>query len=198
MTIEIRRLNPGEYSLLVPELVDIYIAAMQYNPSLRDQRIRVWRSEVRWPGFTAIAAISAEQVVGVAYGFLGSRDRWWDRQLQRSMRGSGGITKEHEAILKSYFEVAEIHVLPARQGEGIGATLLTELLRLVPAEWALLSTPEVPGEANNAFSLYRKYGFADIARGFLYPGDDRPFAILGRPLPLQATTTPGLESSSYE
>lgn len=198
VTVEIRRLSPGEYSLLVPELVDIYIAAMGYSPAIRDQRIRVWRSEVRWPGFTAIAAISADHVVGVAYGFLGSRDRWWDRQLQRSMRGSGGITEEHQAILNSYFEVAEIHVLPERQGQGIGATLLTELLQLVPAEWALLSTPEVPGEANNAFSLYRKYGFTDIAREFLYPGDNRPFAILGRPLPLQTPAAPGVESSSHE
>ena len=99
-----------------------------------------------------------------------------------------GISEQRQQILNSYFEIAEIHVSPARQGHGIGAALLTELLHLAPAEWALLSTPEVNGEANNAFGLYRKFGFTDIARDYLYPGDHRPFAILGRRLPLSPET----------
>ncbi|WP_350354543.1 GNAT family N-acetyltransferase [Corynebacterium aquatimens] len=98
--------------------------------------------------------------------------------------GKRGITPRRREILNSYFEVAEIHVLPGHQGRGIGAKLLTELLKLAPAEWALLSTPEIDGEANGAFGLYRKYGFEDLARNFMYPGDPRPFAILGRRLPL--------------
>ncbi|GAA1178708.1 N-acetyltransferase [Corynebacterium glaucum] len=184
MTVEIRRLSPAEFTMLAPDLVDIYLEAMGYDPSIRQQRINVWRREIMWEGFTAIAAEEQENVVGVAYGFLGTRERWWDRQLLRSMRQSGGITEQRQQILNSYFEIAEIHVSSSRQGHGIGAALLTELLRLAPAEWALLSTPEVDGEANSAFGLYRKFGFTDIARDYLYPGDHRPFAILGRPLPL--------------
>lgn len=170
--------------MLVPTLVDIYMEAMEYSPQIRQQRIRVWRGEVRWPGFTAIAAVEGDEVIGVAYGFLGARERWWDRQLVRSMAENGGVTPERQQMLDSYFEIAEIHVLPAHQGRGIGTLLLTELLHLAPADWALLSTPEVKDEANNAFGLYRKYGFEDVARNFLYPGDHRPFAILGRRLPL--------------
>ena len=184
MPVEIRRLTPGEFTLLVPQLVDIYLAAMEYNPQIRDQRIRVWKDEVTWPGFTAVAAVDGDEVVGVAYGFLGSRERWWDRQLVLAMRGSGQLTEQHRAILDSYFEVTEVHVAPGRQGAGIGAALLQELLRNASAEWALLSTPEVDNEANHAFHLYRRFGFTDIARGYRYPGDHRPFAILGRPLPL--------------
>ncbi|UIZ91585.1 GNAT family N-acetyltransferase [Corynebacterium sp. CNCTC7651] len=184
MSVEIRRLSAGEYSMLVPTLVDIYMAAMEYDPAIREQRVRIWRGEVSWPGFTAIAAIEGGDVIGVAYGFIGSRERWWDRQLMRSMEENGGITPRRREILNSYFEVAEIHVLPGHQGRGIGAKLLTELLKLAPAEWALLSTPEIDGEANGAFGLYRKYGFEDLARNFMYPGDPRPFAILGRRLPL--------------
>lgn len=184
MSVDIRRLSPAEFSMLAPDLVDIYLEAMGYDPSIRRQRVNVWRHEIMWEGFTSIAAVDNEQVVGVAYGFLGTRERWWDRQLVRSMRESGGITPERQRILDNYFEIAEIHVSPSRQGCGIGAALLTELLWLVPADWALLSTPEVVGEANNAFGLYRKFGFIDIARDFLYPGDHRPFAILGRQLPI--------------
>lgn len=164
--------------MLVPALVDIYIEAMGYSPTIRPQRLRVWRGEVRWPGFTAIAAAEDDALVGVAYGFLGARERWWDRQLVRGMQRRGGPTPEEQDMLNSYFEVAEVHVKPGHQGKGIGSALLKELLRGVPAKWALLSTPEVRGEANNAFSVYRKFGFADVVRDFLYDGDARPFAIL--------------------
>ena len=71
-----------------------------------------------------------------------------------------------------------MYLAPSRQSEGIGAQLLAALLREVTARWALLSTPEVAGEANNAFGLYRKFGFTDVARDFFYEGDGRPFAIL--------------------
>lgn len=164
--------------MLVPTLVDIYMDAMQYSPAIRQQRVRVWRGEVAWPGFTAVAAIDGDTVVGVAYGFIGARERWWDRQLVKALRERGGLKAQHAAMLADYFEVAEVHVSPACQGKGIGTHLLRELLRGVPARWALLSTPEVEGEANNAFSLYRKFGFTDLVRNFYYDGDARPFAIL--------------------
>ena len=87
-------------------------------------------------------------------------------------------------MLRSYFEVAEVHGLPRMQGHGLGRQLLTELLWNAPGKWALLSTPEVPNESNRAFSLYRSMGFTDVIRQYRYPGDERPFAILKLPLPL--------------
>jgi ribosomal protein S18 acetylase RimI-like enzyme len=48
----------------------------------------------------------------------------------------------------------------------------------------LLSTPEINGEANRAWRLYRRLGFIDIIRGYHFAGDPRAFAILGRALPL--------------
>lgn len=165
--------------MLAPQLVDIYLEAMEYSPAIRSQRIKVWRGEVLWSGFTAVAAIHQGSIVGVAYGFIGARERWWDRQLIRAMRQRGGPTAEDKEILRDYFEVAEVHVLPAVQGNGIGSQLLELLLKLAPTRWALLSTPEVDRENNNAFRVYRKFGFTDVARDFLYDGDTRPFAILG-------------------
>ena len=185
MSVRIRRLSPGEFSILAPALVGIYISAMGYDPQINSQRIDAWRRDAATPGFTALAAVDGDTVVGGCYGFLGARERWWDKQLVRAMKENGGVDTRQQDILNSYFEVAEIHVDPSQQGGGIGAALLTELLRLAPAKWALLSTPEVEGEANNAFGLYRKFGFEDVARDFYYPGDSRPFAILGRTLPLQ-------------
>jgi ribosomal protein S18 acetylase RimI-like enzyme len=50
----------------------------------------------------------------------------------------------------------------------------------------LLSTPE--GE-NRAWRLYRRLGFIDLARNHLFPGDHRPFGVLGAPLPFAADNT---------
>lgn len=179
--IEIQRLTKAEFSFLVPRLVDIYMEAMQYPRTMRAQRLRVWRSEVAWPGFAAVAAIAGNEVLGVAYGFLGARERWWDKQLVKALtqqRPDEVLTEDDHAMLNNYFEIAEVHVDPRHQGHGIGAAMLRELLATTTARWAILSTPEVDGEANNAFGLYRKFGFHDVARDFYYGSDPRPFAIL--------------------
>jgi hypothetical protein len=45
----------------------------------------------------------------------------------------------------------------------------------------LLSTPDID---TRAFRLYRHVGFVDLRRHYLFPGDVRPFAVLGARLPL--------------
>ena len=55
----------------------------------------------------------------------------------------------------------------------------------------LLSTPEVPGEDNRAWQLYRRMGFEDVLRRFTFLGDSRRFAVLGRGLPLSGPGRPG-------
>lgn len=183
VNVSIRRLSPSEFALIAPRLVDIYISAMGYDPAVREQRLRSWRHDMIRPGFTGIIAATPNEAIGVAYGFLGTRETWWDRQVRR---GVALASSEHEAdqLMQDYFEVAEIHVSPAAQGMGIGRKLLTELLWNIPARTALLSTPEVENEANNAFGLYRSMGFTDVLRHFYFDGDNRHFAVLGHPLPL--------------
>lgn len=184
MTIQLRRLAPREFSLIAPQLVDIYLTAMDYPRDMFDRRLHGWRVDSLQPGFTAVIAESEAGPVGVAYGFLGHSDTWWDKQLQRGFALAGGPTAEQVAMLRNYFELAEIHVHPSMQGKGLGRHLLDALAWNLPASNILLSTPEVPGEANGAFGLYRSAGFFDVLRNYYYPGDPRPFAILGARLPL--------------
>ncbi|MGH3545926.1 MAG: GNAT family N-acetyltransferase, partial [Mycobacteriales bacterium] len=89
--------------------------------------------------------------------------------------------------LADCFEVVELHVHPDAQGGGIGGRQLATLLREVPARTVVLSTPEQPvGQApSRAWRLYRRSGFVDVVRGMHFPGDERPFAVLGRTLPLE-------------
>ena len=66
----------------------------------------------------------------------------------------------------------------------LGEALVRRLLTDRRESHVLLSTPEINGESNRAWRLYRRLGFADIIRGYHFAGDPRPFAILGRTLPL--------------
>ncbi len=170
--------------MLAPPLVDIYIAAMGYSPTMRANRIKAWKADIMRPGFTAVIAEDEYGIGGVAYGFIGSPDTWWDQQLRRGFAEAGGATQEQLEILHNYFELAEIHVAPNLQGHGLGLALIKELAWNAPASYLLLSTPEVPDEANAAFQLYRKVGFFDVLRELEYPADSRAFAILAARLPL--------------
>ena len=80
--------------------------------------------------------------------------------------------------------MTELHVSPGLQGRGIGATLVRTFLADRPESTVLLSTPEVDGEDNGAWRLYRSLGFTDVLRSYRFQGDARPFAVLARSLPL--------------
>jgi ribosomal protein S18 acetylase RimI-like enzyme len=63
--------------------------------------------------------------------------------------------------------------------------MLRALLTDVPSARVLLSTPEYGTAApGRAWRLYRRAGFQDVLRQHRFTGDARPFAVLGRPLPL--------------
>lgn len=141
-------------------------------------------------GFGAVCALLDDRVVGVAYGFRGDQDHWWQHQLRRGLRNIGGPTAADIEILRNYFEIAEVHVMPGHQGLGIGRKMVLELLAGCTAGNTVLSTPEVEEEANYAFGLYRSLGFQDLLRNFHFDGDDRAFAVLHTPLPLKGQGNP--------
>jgi len=66
---------------------------------------------------------------------------------------------------------------------------------MADGETVLLSTPEADEQASRAWRLYRRFGFTDVLRDFIFPGDERAFAILGRELPVverPAEDAPGI------
>ncbi len=64
--------------------------------------------------------------------------------------------------MTSYFELTELHIHPHAQGRGLGEALTRRLLGDRGEAHVLLSTPEINGEANRAWRLYRRLGFTDI------------------------------------
>jgi len=121
---------------------------------------------------------------GIAYGYRGAPGQWWQQQVQRGLRHCGLPHTEVDRLMSDYFELTELHIHPAAQGRGLGEALARRLLSDRAESRVLLSTPEMAGQPNRAWRLYRRLGFADLIRGYHFSGDPRAFAILGRALPL--------------
>jgi ribosomal protein S18 acetylase RimI-like enzyme len=160
------------------EAMRVYAAAMNYTPMVGEQRGAFAAGHSRYADFQCRVALDGNQVVGIAYGYGSRPGQWWHDSVRRAVP-----THLCGEWLSDAFELSELHVLPTYQGMGIGRGLLQSLVANAPFRTVLLSTPEGP---TRAFALYRRLGFADLARDYLFAGDNRPFAVLGARLPLAA------------
>lgn len=178
-------LSPAEFRARLPEALDIYVSAMRYPPGTADQRAPMWLTHMLRDGWRSRCALDAEgRLAGLAYGYRGLPGQWWHEQVRKGLaedRGRNPGASRPADWLTDYFELTELHVRPQSQGNGIGEDLLRMLLADVPQPRVLLSTPEGP---TRAWRLYRRLGFEDVLRDYHFAGDPRPFAILGRTLPL--------------
>lgn len=172
-----------QFAARVDEAMQIYVQAMQYPQHAGAQRAVTARRHTRNDGFECRAAITDDGVfAGFGYGYTTMPGQWWHDLVRRAM--SPPMAAEW---LADSFELSELHVLPAYQGCGIGRELLLQLAASIPHRAVLLSTPDAD---TRAFRMYRGLGFVDLARHYLFPGDTRPFAVLGATLPLTAARTP--------
>lgn len=172
----------------------VYVAAMDYPRGTEHHRAPMWTEHTHRVGWQAVAAVVPEDngdfdlrsspLVAIAYGYRGGPHQWWQQQVHAGMRRAGWPEPAAQRLLSDYFELTELHVHPSAQGRGIGGILLERLLRDRPERSVLLSTPEVYAEDNRAWRLYRRMGFGDVLRNFVFAGDTRRFGILGRSLPL--------------
>jgi ribosomal protein S18 acetylase RimI-like enzyme len=177
----------------------VYVDAMRYPRGTEQQRASMWIEHTHRDGWKAVAAVetpaepqrshdeidfASAPMLGVAYGYCGAPDQWWQQQVVQGMQRGGADNSAISDLMGSYFELTELHIHPSAQGRGLGEALLRRLLAGRREANVLLSTPEINGESNRAWRLYRRLGFTDVIRGYRFSGDPRPFAILGRPLPL--------------
>ena len=192
-------LPPLDMQRRLSDALGVYVDAMRYPPGTENQRAAMWLEHTRRHGWQAVAAVEVDAPVGaapsaselndapllgVAYGYCGAPDQWWQQQVVVGLQRGGFPSPEIARLMASYFELTELHILPRAQGRGLGEALARRLLADRGEANVLLSTPEINGEANRAWRLYRRLGFTDIIRGYHFSGDPRAFAILGRKLPL--------------
>jgi len=183
------QLGPGDLADRLTEALDVYVAAMGYPPSTARQRRALWLDHVRRPGWRAVGWVDAtDRLLGVAYGYTGGPGQWWFEEVRRGLRlrSSEPDGGDVESWLGDYFELTELHVRPDAQGGGLGEGLLRALLAGTDRSHVLLSTPEYgPQPPGRAWQLYRRTGFRDVLREHRFTGDSRPFAVLGRELPVE-------------
>jgi ribosomal protein S18 acetylase RimI-like enzyme len=158
------------------EALAIYGEAMGYSSSVVAGRY----GYTERPGFRAVGAFATdtdgERMVGFGYGYEVAPGQWWHDQVRAALD-----RRTAKRWLPGAFEVCELHVHPDTQSRGLGRRLLHALVADLANPVALLSTPDAD---TKAFRLYHADGFVDLARGHHFPGDARPFAILGARLPL--------------
>lgn len=193
-------LSPSDMQRRLGDALAVYVDAMRYPRGTEDQRASMWLEHTRRHGWKAVAAVelpdqqdstdtpgaalAAAPILGVAYGYCGAPDQWWQQQVVQGLYRVGADRIRIAELMTSYFELTELHIAPRAQGRGLGEALARRLLADRGEAHVLLSTPEINGEANRAWRLYRRLGFTDIIRGYHFAGDPRAFAILGRALPL--------------
>ncbi|AYE96421.1 N-acetyltransferase [Mycobacterium paragordonae] len=181
------------------DALSVYVDAMRYPRGTESQRAGMWLEHTRRRGWKAVAAVEVADdaatagsetelrsapLVGIAYGYPGAPGQWWQQQVVLGLQRSGFPPQAIDRLMNSYFELTELHIHPRAQGRGLGEALARRLLAGRDENNVLLSTPENNGEANRAWRLYRRLGFTDVIRSYYFAGDPRPFAILGRALPL--------------
>ena len=177
------RLSREEFRARLPEALRLYVNAMRYPSSTIEQRSPMWLTHALRDGWRCVAALDSDDtLLGIAYGYHGQPGQWWHDQVARGLAGTIH-EQDGRRRLSDCFELTEIHVRPQSQAAGLGEQLIRTLLADLPEHHVLLSTPE--GDTR-AWRLYRRLGFVDVLRNYRFVGDHRPFAVLGRTLPLDA------------
>jgi ribosomal protein S18 acetylase RimI-like enzyme len=175
-------LSADQLRARLTEALRLYVSAMGYPTATTQQRAPMWSAHMLRAGWRCIGAFtSRDELVGIGYGYLGVPGQWWHEQVRRGMLAVHSPA-EVDTWMSDYFELTELHVRPDSQGGGLGEEILRRLLEGAPGSKVLLSTPEGP---TRAWKLYRRVGFTDVLRNYRFSGDPRPFAVLGRPLPLE-------------
>ena len=194
-TPRVVRLTPALLRARLSDAMDVYLTAMNYGPEWRMLRRDPWERSILNPGWTAYAAFAThsqqnplqapdpfhDPLVGITFGYRGDPRSWWSDKIREGLKRVDYPPASISALMNNYFELSELHVLPAYQGRGVGRELLSSMLSASAGHHVLLSTPEVPQERNAAWRLYRTMGFRDLLRDFTFPGDQRAFGILVHP-----------------
>ncbi|MBO0770309.1 MAG: GNAT family N-acetyltransferase [Actinobacteria bacterium] len=125
-------------------------------------------------------------VIAFAYGFHGERGQWW-HDLVHSALAAAHDPAAADRWMADSFEIAEVHVRPDHQGQGIGRQLMLWLTDGRPEQTAVLSTPDADTRARR---LYHRLGFSDLLTAFSFPGGSPPYAVMGTTLPLRVSASP--------
>jgi ribosomal protein S18 acetylase RimI-like enzyme len=155
---------PARLEVVAADALDVEALAAVYEtvfteppysePDASDLRHRLPIHRER-PGFRLVTAAVDGEVVGFAYEYTGARGGRWSDRLAAVL---GDETAD--GVLGGHLVLAELAVVPAVRGRGIGAALLGAMLLERTEPRVLLQTHD--GETP-AMRLYRRAGFRRLA-----------------------------------
>jgi ribosomal protein S18 acetylase RimI-like enzyme len=175
---------------LLQSLLTVFGAALGYRQA--DPRVRAQESITRRHAervdFRAFGAFDAQQqLVGFSYGYASQPGLWWREQVWSAMRPA---LREH--WFADAFEVCELHVHPAHQGQHLGSQLHDLLVDDLPYRTALLS---VMHRSERARQLYASRGWQTLIAELRFSSEPAtPFSVLGRER-ASAAAVPGASPS---
>lgn len=114
---------------------------------------------------------ATHRLLGFAYGYCARPGQWWYEQVAAAM--------PPEVIarwLAGSFQLAELAVTPAAQGQGLGGRLHDALLEGLQPRTAVLSTLALD---TVAWGLYRRRGWVPLVDPIHFTAVTRPYRILG-------------------
>ena len=176
MTIDIVSLPAAKLSRHHKTIVDIYESVFTlppYNehPSIVRQFARVLPQQMQRADVKMQLALDGDTPVGMAYGGTCSPDQWFYAVV------TDGMSDIMRTLwFENAFEIIELAVLPAYQGNGIGGQLHDALLADLSHKTAVLSTINIK---TAALHLYQNRGWQPIRENFSFPNVDRTYQILG-------------------
>jgi ribosomal protein S18 acetylase RimI-like enzyme len=174
-------LDETRFTEKIGAMLTVYSAAMRPGTQQLAGRRSIMAKHAGNPGFRALAVTDGSgELIAFTYGFHGAPGQWWHDMVSYALATSVGTSRAAEWMSDS-FEIAELHVLPAHQGQGIGRNLLLRLAAGRAERTAVLSTHDTDSPARH---LYRALGFTDLLTSFAFSGWDPLYAVMGARLPL--------------
>jgi ribosomal protein S18 acetylase RimI-like enzyme len=177
---EVRQLSDRQLvTTYVEPALHVFARALGYlrqHPRVDGQGSSMRRHATR-AGFLAFGAFDAsDRMVGFSYGYTSAPGLWWREQV-----AAGLTVSQRDRWLTDAFEVAELHVEPAAQGQKLGSQLHDRLVFQLPHQTALLS---VMHRSERAWRLYRSRGWQTLIEDLRFSTDPiTPFSVLGLEIP---------------
>lgn len=169
-----RLIDLGDFAV---ETVEVQALAFGLNDDEIAVRQRIVHRHAGFPGIRALGAFAPDgKLIGFGFGYPNLKDQWWSLVIEPYLARTGNAD-----WLDDSFVVGELHVLPRHQGLGIGRTLLSLLCQGQERTRILLSAVD---DDTPARRLYYGVGFRDLAVPVLFPGNARPYTVMGAELPL--------------
>lgn len=196
-SLRLEELDATAFTAELGALVEVYAAAMRVPQAQLPGRRAIMAAHAGYPAFRAFVVTAVSQggsdgsteggppgagaIVAFGYGFHGARGQWWHDMVRSALNLAEGTAAADEWLADS-FEVAELHVHPTHQRQGLGRQLLSQLADGRAERTAVLSTMDTESPARR---LYRSLGFRDLLINYRFSGADAPYAVMGATLPLR-------------